>query len=146
MDRKDFIKTCGKICAGSVAAFYGLESCTGNYYAISKAAGNELVVAKSEFIEIKKNKNIHRKYVLIRTEKLNFPVCLFKLNEQTYSALLMECTHSSCELNPNGDYLVCPCHGSEFNNLGVVQNPPADTNLRIFKVTHDHENVYVHLS
>jgi Rieske Fe-S protein len=55
----------------------------------------------------------------------------------------MECTHKGCELQPHGSYLSCPCHGSEFNNKGAVQNPPAEHSLKTFNVITDNENIYV---
>ena len=146
MERKDFIKQCGVICMGGLAAAALLESCAGNHFASSKIDSNRLLVKKTEFIEVANGISKPRPYVLVRTEKLAFPVCIYLLNENTYSALLMECTHKSCELNPQGNYLSCPCHGSEFNRLGEVQSPPAEMNLKNFKTTHDHENVYVYLS
>lgn len=146
MERKDFIKQCGKLCMGAVFMGSLLESCTANYYATASVNNQIISFKKSEFIEIKDGVSKPRKYVLIRTEKTPFPICVYQLNENTYSALLMECSHKSCELNPHGDYLICPCHGSEFNNVGKVQNPPAETDLHTFKITHDNENIYIHLS
>ena len=146
MERKEFIKKCSQLCFGSLIVGGLLESCTTNYYAISNSNNNDIVVKKSEFFELKDGISKLRKFVLVRTEKLSFPLCIFKLNENTYSTLLMECSHKSCELNPHGSYLICPCHGSEFNNLGHVQNPPADADLQSFKTTHDNENIYIHLS
>ncbi len=144
MKRKEFIQHCSMLCMGGVALSF-LPSCKGNYYASSTSKDNSLAIKKSEFLELKDGKSKNRKYVLVKTEKLQFPICVFKLNETTYSALLMECTHKSCELNPHGDYLICPCHGSEFNNLGAVQNPPAENNLVTYKVNQDNENIYVQL-
>lgn len=146
MERIDFIKNCGKLCLGGIMLGGVLQSCTTNYYAITNTKDNLITLKKTEFVELKDGKSKPRKYVLVRSEKLNFPICIYKLNENTYSALFMECSHKSCELNPHGDYLICPCHGSEFNNLGKVQNPPAETDLHTFKITHDNENIYVHLS
>lgn len=123
-----------------------LESCGGNYYATTTLANNQITIKKSEFFEIKNGVSKPRKYVLVKNEKLSFPISIFKLNEDVYSALYMECTHNSCELNPQGDFLICPCHGSEFTNLGKVQNPPAESDLRTFKVSTDYENIYIHLS
>lgn len=146
MERKEFIKRCCSLSIGSIAAVGLIESCASNYYAVTLSKNDQLVIAKSEFVQTKDGVSTQRKYVLIRSEKLSFPLCIYKLNENTYSALLMECTHKSCELNPHGDYLICPCHGSEFNHLGIVQNPPAEINLQSFKITHDHDNVYIFLS
>lgn len=146
MERKEFLKKCGQLCLGGIMIGGLLESCAGNYYAISKIENDIISIKKTEFIEVKDGNSKPRKYILVRSEKLNFPLSVYKLNENTYSALLMECSHKSCELNPHGDYLICPCHGSEFNNLGQVQNPPAETDLKTFKITHDNENIYIHLS
>jgi cytochrome b6-f complex iron-sulfur subunit len=55
----------------------------------------------------------------------------------------LECTHKGCELIPQGDYLVCPCHGSEFSNNGQVLNPPAEDNLKTFITESDNENIYI---
>lgn len=146
MERKDFIKQCGKICLGGLIGGSLLSACSGNYYAIASTSGSTLTISKTEFFEIKNGEVKPRRYILVRTEKLNFPICVYKLGETAYSALLMECTHKSCELTPHGDYLICPCHGSEFNNQGKVQNPPAEIDLPVFKTTHNNENIYVHLS
>lgn len=146
MDRKDFIKTCGLACFGATALASLLQSCTStNYFAQTTVNKNQLVLKKSEFISIEKDKTITRKYVLVKTEKYNFPICIYKTSDENYSALLMECTHKGCELQPHGDYLICPCHGSEFSNTGVVQNPPAEQNLQSFKITTDHDNIYIQL-
>lgn len=146
MNRKNFIISCTRACAGIILGSSLLEACAGNYYATVKTENNVVAIKKTEFVFLKDGVEKVRKYVLVRNEKLNFPIAVFKLNENTYSALLMECTHKSCELNPHGDYLICPCHGSEFNNVGKVQNPPAETDLKNFKITHDDETIYVHLS
>jgi cytochrome b6-f complex iron-sulfur subunit len=144
MDRKDFIRTCGMACIGAAVLPVFLASCGSSvYYAKSSVAQNRLVINKSEFIVEEKNK--FRKYVLVKSEKYNFPIYVFRFDENTYSALLMECTHKSCELEPHGEYIACPCHGSEFTNRGVVQNPPADKNLVSFKTEIDNENIYIQL-
>ena len=144
MHRKYFIKTCGLICIGGAALSALLESCSSSlYYAQYKISENKLTVKKSEFTEIKSEKIKQRKFVLLKTEKLAFPVCIFKHNENLFTALYMECTHRGCELKTNGSFIVCPCHGSEFTNAGVVQNPPADKNLKQFLTTIDDENIYI---
>ncbi len=146
MDRKDFIKTCGFACAGGAFFTTLLQSCAStNYVAKTSEDKNRLVVKKTEFIKTEKNKTVQRQYVLLRPEKYPFPIALYQLGENEYSALLLQCTHKGCELKPQGSNLICPCHGSEFTNKGVVQNPPAETNLQSFKTTTDNENIYIQL-
>lgn len=123
-----------------------LQSCgSANYFAQTSLTNNQLSIKKTEFIITAKSKTEWRKYVLVKTEQLNFPICLFRMAGDKFNALLMECTHKGCELLPHGNYLTCPCHGSEFSNDGIVQNPPAEQDLRTFKTTTDHENIYIHL-
>jgi cytochrome b6-f complex iron-sulfur subunit len=144
MNRKEFIKTCGVTCAGAAAFSVLLQSCaTSNYTAQTTESNNQIAIKRSEFTATTNGETTPRKFVLVRTDKFNFPIAVYKLDEENYSALLMECTHRGCELQPQGDYLMCPCHGSEFSNRGVVQSPPAEENLRTFQIKTDHENVYV---
>ncbi len=146
MRRNEFIKTCCITCfSGSLFATL-LQSCESlNYFALSAISNNQIIVKKTEFIKTDKSKTVQRKYILVKIEKFNFPIYVNRISEGNFSAILMECSHNSCELNPHGDYLICPCHGSEFTNLGVVQNPPANKNLRSFKTTSDNENIYIQL-
>lgn len=146
MDRKEFIKTCGLLCVGSTAAAALLQSCTGtNYVAKTTVNNNRLAIKKTEFEKIEKEKTVKRAYVIIKAEQLNFPVCIYRMDDAHYSAVLMECTHKGCELQPHGEYLICPCHGSEFSKKGVVQNPPAEADLRAFNITSDEEYIYLQL-
>ena len=146
MNRTEFIKTCGFICIGGSALSTLLQSCAGgNYFAQSTSSNTQVTIKKTEFVKMDQEKQVQRKYVLLKSDKFNFPICIFKIGEDTYSALLMECTHNGCELQPQGDNLLCPCHGSEFSNKGVVQNPPAEENLKTFTIKTDNENIYIQL-
>ncbi len=145
MERKAFLKQCGKLCLGGLLAGELLQSCTGTYFAVGSFEQNQLVLNKSEFVISANGKNKFRKYVLLRHEKLPYPIYVYRLNDNTYSALYMECSHNSCELTPHGDFLICPCHGSEFSNVGRVLNPPAENDLRSFKINHDNEKIYIQL-
>jgi cytochrome b6-f complex iron-sulfur subunit len=147
MDRKSFIKSCGIACMSTSMIALLMESCAStNHFATVVVNDKKLMIKKSEFIHIEKEKTIERKFVLVKTDKLSFPICLFKLNDNEYSAVLMECTHNSCELHNQGEYLVCPCHGSEFSNKGVVQNPPAENNLISFKTMVEKEEIIIILN
>lgn len=146
MNRKSFIKSCCYAGLGVAASSVMFSGCTAtSYFANSTVSADRIAILKSEFIVVKKDKSLLRKYVLVKTDKLNFPICIYKNNGNDYTALLLECTHKSCELVPQGDYLLCPCHGSEFTRQGIVQNPPAEQNLQLFKVSTDDETIYIHL-
>ena len=146
MERREFVKTCGFACLGGTALVTLLQSCaSSNYFAQTVFENNQIVIKKTEFVKTGKDKSVQRKYVLVKSEKYNYPICVYKTIEENYIALLMECTHKGCELQPHGDYLICPCHGSEFTNKGIVQNPPAEANLKTFNIKTDNENIYVQL-
>ena len=89
---------------------------------------------------------MHRQYVIVRNEALEFPVYLYRFSETEFSALLMKCTHQGNELQASGDHLHCSAHGSEFNNRGIVAQGPAEENLRTFKVTSDANRIFIDLS
>ncbi len=141
MERRDFIKNCSILCAGGIGLSALIQSCGSIHYAVSSMDRNKIKVHKTEFINAKQ---VERKFVVVRSETLQFPICVYKLND-TYSAVYMQCTHQGCELNPNKNSLVCPCHGSEFSTDGKVQNPPADKDLKQFKIITDNEHIYIEL-
>lgn len=146
MERRKFIKTC---CYSAIAIPLGatlLQSCGAIYYAATTKEASKLVVAQSEFKKLKKNKEMNRDFVLLKTEEMGFPICLYKTNEDTYIASLLKCTHNGCELNVGGGIYSCPCHGSEFSTTGRVLEGPADRDLKTFKTKTDHENIYIYLS
>ena len=137
MDRKDFLIKSGGLCLAALGFGSLLQSCKSAYYAPFAHTGNQITLKKAELSE--------RSFVLIKTEKFNEPIYLSKIAEDNYSALLMYCTHKGCELNPAGNLLVCPCHGSEFTNTGKVLEGPAEKDLHKFNVISDNENIYIQL-
>lgn len=55
----------------------------------------------------------------------------------SYKAFSSICTHDRCTVSGyTGTRLVCPCHGSQFNQNGQVVVGPAPSALREFAVTH----------
>lgn len=146
MNRKNFIKTCVYACLGGTTMLELIQSCTSAYYfAQTTIDKNKIIIKKTEFLKKEKEIITERKFVLVRSEKFTYPIGIYKINENEYSALLLQCTHKGCELQPQGNFLVCPCHGSEFDNRGIVQNPPAEENLKTFKTSTDNENIYIYL-
>lgn len=54
----------------------------------------------------------------------------------TYKAFTSVCTHEGCTVNGYANQrMICPCHGSEFNQNGQRVAGPAPTSLREFPVT-----------
>ena len=142
MERKEFLKSCGYACLGGTLLSGLLASCKTAQLVTGNIANSDLVIPVASFV--KKDKTF-RKYIVVHNDLLDFPICLYRFSETEYSALLMKCTHQGAELQVFGDRLECPAHGSEFNNKGVVQNGPADTDLRKFPVTIQNEQIKISL-
>lgn len=146
MDRRKFIKATCFACAGTMAATWFLQACTShNYLTNVQVAENKVRVKKSEFTALKKGKTITQKLVLIKLESVPFLIALYKLHENEYKALYLQCTHQGCELSAHDAIVVCPCHGAEFNIKGEVTNGPAETNLKTFETSTDDDAVYIQL-
>ena len=129
--------------AGAALASY-LESCTPVKFVSAVQKDGKLAVSKTEFAE--------QTFVVVKSPSTSFPVYLAKTtgkspetNTENYSALLMQCTHKQCEVKPAGTILYCPCHGSEFSASGKVLKEPASADLHPFYVSHDDQNIYIHL-
>ena len=145
MDRKDFIKNCGFACIGGVGLATMLQSCGATKLLNGQIAGDNLIVPVTDF-ETKNGNNIYfKKYIVVQNDLLQYPVCVYRFNENEYTALWMRCTHQGTELQVFGDKLQCPAHGSEFNNRGGVQNGPADSKLRTFAVTIENNQLKISL-
>jgi Rieske Fe-S protein len=142
MERKIFLKTCGLTCMGAALLPILLEGCSGLKTVSGKIQDSDLVFPTSSFV-LESGK--FRKQVVVNCDQLKYPVCVYRFGENDYSALFMRCTHQGAELQVFGDRLQCPAHGSEFNNKGVVQNGPADTNLRTFPVTVQNHQLLISL-
>lgn len=152
MKRLKFIKTCGLTCAGLAGASWLLEGCASAYSVQgtlneNTATGRTLSFAKSEFTQVKKNgERVARRNILLRHEKLKFPIAVYDDGNHQYTALWLECTHQGNEVNVQGDILSCPGHGSEFDRKGKVIQGPAKQALRSFQVTSDEQTVFVTLA
>ncbi|MCU0423755.1 MAG: Rieske (2Fe-2S) protein [Bacteroidia bacterium] len=135
MDRKNFLQTCGMACIGGSAMALLLQSCGISKTLTGTISDSDLLVSLSDF-ETKAGTETHyKKYVIVNNDTLKFPICVYRQDAESYTALWMQCTHQGAELQVFGDKLQCPAHGSEFDNKGKVTNSPASQNLRSFPIT-----------
>src|SRR3954471_23077632 len=103
MDRKEFIKNCGFACVGGIGMAALLQSCATTKLLSGKINGDNLIVPISDF-ETKNGSSIYfKKYVVVQNDMLQYPICVYRLNENEYSALWMRCTHQGTELQVFGD-------------------------------------------
>lgn len=135
MDRKKFLKDSCTVCLSATGLGAVISSCSATRYISGTLGKDGLTVDTNDFLIRKRGKSSYRSFIIVRNESLQYPICIFRLDENEYSALWMRCTHQGTELQASGDYLQCTAHGSEFDNKGTVKNGPADRNLRNFPVT-----------
>ena len=114
-----------------------LSGCQSTYYTQGVMERDGISVLRSEFSYVKKDQTMTRQYIIVRNDRMTFPICLYRFSDSDYAALLMKCTHQGSELNASGDHLHCPSPGSEFDNIGQVPQGPAEEDLRSLKVPTD---------
>jgi len=146
MERRNFIKSCCYSAISLPVMASVLQSCGAIYYAKVVHEAKRLVIPKSEFWTIRKEKRTKRSFVLVTQKESGIPICLYNIKDEEYKAALLECTHKGCELNVGGGIYSCPCHGSEFTTSGEVLEGPADRNLKTFITETDDDNIYINIS
>ena len=135
MIRRKFITTGCISCLSGGLIMTLLEGCNTPKIITGNIVDSDMIVPLTDF-EIKNGKSKQfEKHLVVQNDILQYPICVFRFDENNYEALLMKCTHQGTELQVFGDKLQCPAHGSEFNDRGKVQNGPANTSLRTFPVT-----------
>jgi len=145
MDRRDFIKNSCTACLSLTVLSSLAVSCSATKYVSGVIVENGINVSKNDFAVKQKGGTAYSSFIIVRNEALQYPICIYRFNEDEYSALWMRCTHQGAELQASGDVLQCAAHGSEFNNRGMVRNGPAISNLRTFPVTVNQDQVFIDL-
>jgi len=82
--------------------------------------------------------------VLVRPKGWYYAIALRKKEDNTYSALLLKCTHQDNALTAASDGFSCSLHGSAFNSGGQVIKGPAERALTAYRVTTDGNNIIIH--
>jgi Rieske Fe-S protein len=76
-----------------------------------------------------------------------FPDVIVVNSGDTISAFSSKCTHLGCRINQaEGDEIVCPCHGSRFNQHGQVLHGPAMHGLQPLDYSVDRANAVLHVN
>ena len=138
MERKEFLKRCATLTAGIVWMDLTLVGCASLPYVNHVMEGEHVVVKKADFGE--------EGFVLLEIASLPAPVYVTQVETNAYAAILLRCTHRGCKVQPAGDILECPCHGSRYSTTGTRIKGPAPRNLRRYAITTDAEHVRIALS
>ena len=69
--------------------------------------------------------------------QLDDETILIRTSQIQFIAVQNICTYSKCTLEIQGNKLICPCHGCEYEFNGKVTQGPAKNNLTTYKTTYD---------
>jgi Rieske Fe-S protein len=145
MDRRKFIKSGCTACLSVTVMGSFLSSCTATKYITGTLGKDGLFVDTKEFQTNQNGKEAYQSFIIIRNDALQYPICVYRFDDNNYTALWMRCTHQGTELQASGDRLQCTAHGSEFDTKGTVKNGPADKSLRNFPVTVLNNQIFIDL-
>ena len=135
MNRRCFLHQIEGLSAGAIGL--SLTGCAGFYYVNAEVRGSRLVIPKAEFAK--------GRFVLVDAPRLQLPLYVYRLDDGNFSAVSTRCMHRGCQVEPGGDHLVCPCHGSEYSNTGEILKGPTQLPLRRLMVTVEDDRVAIEL-
>ena len=82
--------------------------------------------------------------LLVRPRGWYYAIAVRKKEDNTYTALLLKCTHQDNQLTAAADGYSCSLHGSAFNKEGQVVKGPAEKALHTYSVTSDNNQLIIH--
>jgi Rieske Fe-S protein len=140
MQRRAFIKSSCNICtlltAGALLST--LSGCGPAYKVINTEIRNDQVeVPLAGFAQ--------SPLQLVRPKGWLYSIAVRKKDDNSYSALLLKCTHQDNQLTAAANGYSCSLHGSTFNTTGRVIKGPAERPLKEYAVTTDNDNLIIHL-
>ena len=82
---------------------------------------------------------------IVRPAGWYYDVAVQKNPDNSYTALLLQCTHQQNQLTPTGTGYHCSLHGSDFDKQGNVRKGPAEESLHHFETSVNNNLVSVHV-
>ena len=128
--RRDFLKTFGAAIVTAVGAPLLFDGCAGLATVRARVDGNSIKLDKTEIQSL----NAPNGILLVKAPELSGPIILRNLPEVGIVAVSAICSHRGCEVRAMPHSLQCPCHGSEYDELGEVLEGPATRPLKRYEV------------
>lgn len=140
MKRRDFMRSVERLAAGVLCVSVPSTAigCSGIAYVPSVREGNLLIVDRADLGAYS--------FALVEHPDIPRAIYLHRHPDEAFSAVLTRCTHRGCQVEPAGERLACPCHGSEYSLTGTVLRGPAERPLQRYAVTADPDRITIHLS
>ena len=139
MERKEFIKKSCTVCIGLGAGWMltELAACAHTPIYRTEIIDHKVSVPLTSFATADLQ--------VISVKGLDYDVAVRKEKENTYSALLLMCTHFDNALNSSGSGYTCSLHGSTYDKNGTVTMGPAEHNLKKYLTSVNETNVIINI-
>ena len=142
MERRLFIKSSCNVCMLAAAGYFlpKLTGCSPASYAVFKT---ELVDKK---ITMPLTMFDQSAIQFVRPKGWYYDIAVQKNTDNTYSALLLQCTHQENQLTPIGNNgYNCSLHGSQFDKNGAVKKGPAQQSLERYNTLIENNNLIIEI-
>ncbi len=139
MERRNFIKSTCTICLLGTAGFLAaqLHGCSPASFPIFKTGVTDKKVTVPLSLFEKSSLQI------VRPDQMFYDIAVQKREDNTYSAILLLCTHQQNQLTVTGSGYSCALHGSTFDKNGNVLKGPAEVALQRFNTTVVNDNLII---
>lgn len=125
MKRRAFVKSTCNTCLLMAAGYFvpKLSGCAPAKFATIKTEviNKQITVPLAAFA----NTNMQ----LLQPKGWYYNIAVQKKSDNSFSALLLQCTHQENQLTPTMDGFHCSFHGSDFDKNGNVRKGPAEDRL-----------------
>jgi Rieske Fe-S protein len=81
----------------------------------------------------------------VRPQGWYFDIAVHKKEDNTFTALLLQCTHQENQLTPSGNGFQCSLHGSQFDQEGNVRKGPAENALKKYSTSINSTNLIINI-
>jgi Rieske Fe-S protein len=141
MERRNFLKSSCNICLLAATGYFlsELTACSPAAYQVIKTEiiNDEIQIPVASFMQSTMQ--------FVRPKGWYYDIAVRKKEDNTYQALLMQCTHQENQLTPTGNGYTCSLHGSQFNKEGKVTKGPAENSLKGYTTSLNQENLIIHI-
>jgi Rieske Fe-S protein len=141
MERRKFLKSSCNICLLAATGYFlsELTACSPAAYHVIKTEiiNDEIQIPVASFTQ----SNMQ----FVRPKGWYYDIAVQKKEDNTYEALLMQCTHQENQLTPASNGYTCSLHGSQFNKDGKVTKGPAENPLKHYATSINQENLIIHI-
>lgn len=83
---------------------------------------------------------------LVEVPGMDLPLFVRRTGVGAVIVLSTRCMHRGCQVEPESDRFVCPCHGSEYALDGAILRGPTQRPLERFRATETANSLVIHLA